>query len=58
MLPDLYKTTQRIDFETPAILKPLVTANLYLGELKGGSMYRYTKSDYSHFHTRYAGITR
>ena len=35
MLPDLYKTTQRIDFETPAILKPLVTANLYLGELKG-----------------------
>ena len=35
MLPDLYKTTQRIDFETPAILKPLVTANRYLGELKG-----------------------
>ena len=35
MLPDLYKTTQRIDFETPAILKPLVIATRYLGELKG-----------------------
>lgn len=35
MLLDLYKTTQRIDFETPAILKPLVIANRYLGELKG-----------------------
>ncbi len=35
MLPNLYETIQRINFETPAILKPLVTANRYLGELKG-----------------------
>ena len=35
MLTNLYKTTQRIDFEIPDILKPLATANRHLGELKG-----------------------
>ena len=35
MTVDLYGITQRVNFETHAILKTLASANRYLGELKG-----------------------